>query len=248
MGTPPTIPYRGRRKWTDVAVTTCLAVLGGLLAWGVLTQEPGQYAPMRALATFTAVAAAATAALTLAQVVTRQLPPLRWERREGRDVASVHAWPGDWWHANVLDLGLGLLGATLAVMGVRAGRDWLVAGLVVGVVGAWFAVRVLLAVLGRRHNEALHVTGDAVVHESARGTARCARDQVVTVRARGESLVLLSATPVEVTACPRPWRLRRGRGTARTMVVDCSLMGHEARDLARWLESVVVERAAAPPR
>lgn len=38
--------------------------------------------------------------------------------------------------------------------------------------------------------------------------------------------------------CPRLWRTGRRVATAGDIVVDCSLMGHDAGDLAEWLRGV----------
>lgn len=207
-----------RATWGETAVDLTLAAAGTLLAWGVLAQVPREVVAVHALAWYTVVAVAATVVLAAARAATRRLPTLRRTRLDGAEAWRVRAWPGDWWHATFLDLGLVVLAGALTGLAVRAGGDWLVPGLLVAAGGAWFLVRVLLTVTGRRRNEAVWVTADAVVHDSAAGRARRPRAEVVDVRATGRGswlvLVLLDGPSV---------------------VVDCSRMGPDAEVLAGWL-------------
>lgn len=234
--TPAVVPYAGRAKWGEVVLDLVLAALGGLLARGAWSAL-GDVAFVRALAVYTAFAAAATLVLAVARVLTRRLPVL--ERgtppdATGEDAWVLRAWPGDWWHAVALDVGLAALGGWLAVLGVRAGGELVVPGLAAGVAGAWFAVRVALAATGRRSRETLRLTGTAVVHDSAWGRVRCERADVRRVTDQRSRLVLRLDRPARTLPCPRPWRGRR-RGTAETIVVDCSRSGHDVADLARWV-------------
>lgn len=230
---PPVSPYRGRDKWGDVALDVSLAVLGGLLGWGALTAL-GDVPFVRALGVYTAGAAGATLVLAVVRAGTRRLPVL--EREEAGDSWVLRAWPGDWSHATLLDLGLGVLGVWLAALGLRAGGDLVAPAVAVGVAGAWFLVRVGLTVAGRRSRETLRVTPEQVVHDSPWGRVWCPRDAVVGVTARGSRLVLRLDRPVEQRPCPRPWRRRRRGAADDEVVVDCSLTGHAAAGLARWCQ------------
>ena len=230
--TPPVSSYRGRDKWGEVALDVSLAVLGGLLAWGALTGL-GDVSFVRALGVYTAGAAAATLVLAAVRAGTRRLPVL--EHEESGDWV-LRAWGGDWLHATLLDLGLGVLGVGLAALGLRAGGDLVAPAVAVGVVGAWFLVRVGLTVAGRRSRETLRMTPDRVVHDSLWGRVWCPREAVAGVTARGSRLVLRLDRPVEQRPCPRPWR-RGQRGAADDeVVVDCSRTGHAAAGLARWCQ------------
>lgn len=236
---PPAVPFRGRAKWADVAVDLGLVVLGALLVWGVLVEVPDDVPAMRAITAYTAYAVVATLALALARAVTRQLPTLRRVERDGEEGWVVRAWPGDWWHGVALDLGLAVLAGWLAVVGLRAGGQWLVAALALAAAGVWFLGRFALSVTGRRSNETLWVTADSVRHDSTWGTVWCARSSVTDAAARrGSRLVLVLDGPARVRPCPRPWRRPR-RTPPDSVVVDCSTMGHDAPDLARWIETEV---------
>lgn len=237
MSTPKAVPFRGRARWDRVVLDLVLAALGGLASWLLLAAIPASFVPARIIAGYTAYASVVTLALALALALTRQLPTIRPARHRGEEAVGVRAWPGEWWHANALDLGLAVTGAALAVLGIQSGvRDLLVVGVLVGLVGAWFLGRVLLSVVGRRRNHALWLTASAVVHEAPWGTERCSRDSVVDVRASGGSVVLLLEAPADRQETPLPWRRRRSVSPL-TIVVDCSMMGHEAADLAAWLRS-----------
>lgn len=234
---PRAVPFRGRERWTAVAFDLGTAAVGAVLAAGVLTQVPADVVPLRALALYTVYAVAATVVLAVARALTRQLPTLRRARLGGEDAWVLRAWAGDWWHATALDAGLVVLAGWLAVLGLRAGGDWLVPSVLLASTGVWFLVRVLLGLAGRRIRETLWLTDREVVHGSPWGRARAARARVVDVAARGRGLVIRLDGPAELRPCPRPWR-RAGRGTPPDAIrLVCSDTGHDAADLVRWVRS-----------
>lgn len=238
MSVPEVIPFRGREKWGEVAGNLFLAALGSLLAWVAFSQVPADAVPMRVAAWFTVFAVGITIVLILALVGTRQLPMVESLVRDGKKGFEVHAWRGDWWHAVALDLGLGTAGVVICVLGLRAGSDWFLGALIVGALGAWFLVRALLAVGGRRRNEALLLLNDYIVHNTPAGWSGCPRSSVQMVRGRGNAVVLILKAPAVVTECPALWRGSR-RIAADSMVVRCSMMGHTAEGLAEWLQDAL---------
>jgi hypothetical protein len=196
--------------------------------------ELGDVPFVRALGVYTAGAAGATLVLAVVRAMTRRLPVL--EREEPGDSWVLRAWGADWSHATLLDLGLGVLGAWLAALGLRAGGDLVAPAVAVGVTGAWFLVRVGLTVAGRRSRETLRVTPDRVVHDSSWGRVWCPREAVVGVTPRGSRLVLRLDRSAEQRPCPRPWRRRRRGAADDEIVLDCRRTGHAAADLARWCQ------------
>lgn len=234
--TPPSRPFEGRAKWGDVLGNGTLAALGGGLAVGALVAIPDAPPAMQALIAYTLAASAATLVLAVATAATRQLPTLH----EGR----VRSWAGEWWYAVALDLGLAALAATLVAIGLDAGQGWLVLSLLVAVVGAYFAVRALLALTGRRRREGLWVSPDEVGHDAPWGTERVRRDQVARVRAStaADDLVIEVDGPIDRRPCPRPWRRGRVGAGPQRIVVDCSRTGHRAADVAEWLGTVTTSR------
>lgn len=230
---PAARPFGAREKWRDVVGNVVLAALGaGLVA--VAYAVPGDPVALRVLAAYTAGATLATLALAVAMATTRRLPTVRRVRLDGTPALAVRAWPGEWWYAVTLDAGLVVAAGTLAGLGLAAG-GWLVPSLLVGVFGLYFAARLLLAVVGRRRNEAIWLTATEVVHDASWGRERVRREQVTRVRpAIGSAQVVLEIEePARRAVCPRAWR--HGRPEDARIVVDCSWMGLEAADLARWL-------------
>lgn len=247
MSLPEAIPFRGRAKWGEAAGNLFLAALGSLLAWVAFSQVPADVVPVRAAAWFTVFAVGITIVLVLALIGTRQLPTVEPHVRDGKEGFEVHAWRGDWWHAVALDFGLGAAGVVICVLGFRAGSDWFLGALIVGAIGAWFLVRVVLAVTGRRRNEAFLLLDDYIVHSSPAGWSGCPRSSVQVVRRRGNAVVLILESPAVVTECPAMWRGRR-RIAADSMVVRCSMMGHTAEALADWLQDELGLNAEGGPR
>ncbi|WP_328527393.1 hypothetical protein OG984_16585 [Nocardioides sp. NBC_00368] len=247
MRAPEAIPFRGRAKWGEVAGNVLLAALGSLLAWVAFSQVPANVLPVRVAAWFTLFAVVITLVLVLALVVTRQMPTVEPHVHDGKAGFEVHAWRGDWWHAIGLDLGLGTAGVVICVLAVRAGSDWLLGALVVGTLGAWFLIRALLAVVGRRRNEALLFLDDYVIHRTPAGWSGCPGSSVQAVRGRGNAVVLILDSPAVVTECPALWRGSR-RIAADSMVVRCSMMGHTAEALADWLQDALGLNADGEPQ
>lgn len=247
MSAPEAVPFRGRAKWGAVAGNLLLAALGALLAWVAFSQVPADVVPVRSAAWFTVFAVGITIVLVLALVGTRQLPTAEPLVRDGKKGFEVHAWRGDWWHAVALDVGLGITGVVICVLGLRAGSDWFLGSLIVGALGAWFLVRALLAVGGRRRNEAFLLLDDYIVHSTPAGWSGCPRSSVQMVRGRGNAVVLILEAPAVVTECPALWRGSR-RIATDSMVVRCSMMGHTAEDLADWLQDALGLNAEGEPR
>lgn len=249
---PVVRPFRGRAKWDEVIGNLVLVVLGALAVTLVLVAVPADVLPIGVTVGYTVVAGLATAALAVATATTRRLPGLGEARLDGEPALVVRGWSGEWWYHLVLDSALVVLAGVLVALGLAADPSWRVPSLVLTVPGAWFLVRVLLTLTGRRRNEALWLTPDEIVHDTSWGRERVRRDQVVRVRAStvAPDLVLHVDAPVRRQLCPRPWRQRVGSPSGR-VVVDCSRMGHEVTDLADWLrEELVVATGtddAVPP-
>lgn len=228
------MPFRGRAKWGAVAFDLALAGAGALLAWGVFAQVPEEVVALWALACYTVYAVVVTVALALARAATPQLPTLRRATLDGEEAWLLRACPGDWWHAIALDLGLSASAAVLTVLGLRAGGDWVVPSLLVAVMGAWFLVRVVLVLLGRRRSPALWLTRDEVLVDSPAGRARADRGSVWRVRSRRRRLVVELDHDASWRLSPRPWRA--AVPSRDSMRLDCSTTGHRADDLAAWIE------------
>lgn len=111
--------------------------------------------------------------------------------------------------------------------------------------GVWLLARPVLAVMGRRHNEALWVTADEVVHDTSWGRERCARSDVVNVMQVLDlpRLLIVVDGPITKELCPRPWRPRRRRRRFDDdMAVDCSMMGHDTGELVSWMQETLPAR------
>lgn len=228
-------PFRGGTKWGEVAGNAALVAVGGALAAAAFVAVPPEVVAIRVLAWYTAGAVLATALLAIALALTRRLPVLHESELDGTPALVVRAWRGEWWHTTALDAGLVVVAGALLVLGLRAGGGWAGLGLLVAAAGAWFLVRVVLTLGGRRRPEALWLTGDDVVHDAAWGRERVRRDQVARVRAATtvDRLVLEVEGPVSRQTCPRPWR--RAVPGPGTIELDCAWTGHAAHDLAAWL-------------
>lgn len=214
-----------------------LAAIGAALAGGVIAQVPAGVVVMRVLAIYTLYAVAVTVLLALARALTRQLPTVRPGQLDEEKAWVLRSWAGDWWYSTALDAGLAVLGGWLAVLGLRAGGEWVLPSLVVASAGAWFLVRVGLGLVGRRSRETLWVTAGEVVHDSSWGRARGACGDVVDVSGRGTRLVIRFNAPVGMAPCPRPWRRGRRPAPPDAILFFCFGTGHEAEDLAGWVRS-----------
>lgn len=230
--------FSGRTKWGEVVVDLVLAALGTVLVLVAAPELSGRGpVGLWLLVLYTAYAVAVTLVLAAVVVATSRLPTLRESTLEGRPAVGVRSWAAPWWHATALDLGLAVTGLALAAAGLAAGGEWAVVGLLPGLVGLWFAVRVALVALGRRRRPALWLTDDELVVDSTSGRARAARTSVLHARGRGRRLVVEVDGPVTRRACPRPWR--RGTLPSSTLVLDTSDIGHRAEDLAGWVQDQV---------
>lgn len=234
MTRPPAVGFSGRAKWGEVVVDLLLAAGGALLVLVAAPELSGtRPVGLWLLVLYTCFAVAVTLVLAATVAATSQLPCLEDGVVDGRPAVVLRSWRAPWWHALALDLGLAVLGLALATVGLAAGREWAVVGTLVGVVGAWFLVRVGLVAVGRRRRPALWLTDDEVVADSPAGRARAPRADVRAVRSRGRCVVVELQRDAAWVSTPRPWRRRT---TARdTLVVDCADTGHRASDVAAWL-------------
>ncbi|MCW2817922.1 MAG: hypothetical protein JWR42_709 [Marmoricola sp.] len=238
---PRTVPFRGRARWGAVATNLALAAGGAVLSAAVLIEVPRSVTVMHVLAWGTVYATVLTLVLAVALALTRQLPTVRRERLDGQDALVLRAWPGEWWHALALDLGLAVTAGVLVTLGLLAGSSWAWVTVTAGLVGAWFLARVVLTVLGRRRNEAVWLTPEEVVHDGPAGRERLRRTAVQRVRhAEGTHLLrIVSDGPVERETCPRPWRPRRRGTRPDDLWVDLALVGHDLDDVAAWLHEEI---------
>lgn len=238
MGRPGAAPFRGGAKVRAVVANLVIAALGAVLAAAALLAVPADVTAVRVVGWYSVYAVLATSALAGALALTRQLPTVQEARLGDEDALVVRAWAGEWWHALALDLGLGVVGVLLMVLGVRAGAGWTVPGLLAGLLGAWFLVRVGLSLAGRRRNDALWLTAADVVHDSRSGRERVSRDQVRhTWAVDGTTYLLLVVAGARCSElCPLPWRPRRGAVRDDEIVMECSRLGHDVDALARWLQ------------
>lgn len=244
---PPLRRFHGREKWGAVAGNLVLALLAAGAVVGVLAAVPRDVTAVMLLVGYTAYAGLLTLGLAIATSLTDWLPVVGAGTVDGEQAVGVRARPAEWWYAVALDAGLLVLGCALVGVGLAAGGQWALWSVPIGLVGAWFGVRALLAITGRRRVEALWLTADHVVHDAPWGRERVGRDQVSEVRPiSGTSYVLLRVDgPVERTLCPRWWRGpdRRARpaegtgaetGTGR-IELRCADVGHDPADLAAWV-------------
>ncbi|GGO77882.1 hypothetical protein GCM10012276_34020 [Nocardioides deserti] len=242
---PPPRGFGGREKWGAVVANLVLALLAAAAVAGVLAAVPRDVTAVMLLVGYTAYAGLLTLGLAVATALTDRLPVVGAGTVDGEPAVGVRARPAEWWYAVALDVGLLVLGCALVGVGLAAGGEWALWSLPIGLVGAWFGVRALLAITGRRRVEALWLTADHVVHDAPWGRERVGRDQVSEVRPiSGTSYVLVRVDgPVERTLCPRWWRGpdRRARpaddtggGTGR-VELRCADVGHEPADLGAWL-------------
>ena len=232
------VSFAGRTKWGEVLGNLVLAALGAVLLLVAAPELSGREPiGLWLLVVYTAYAVAVTLVLAAVVVGTSRLPTLDEATIEGRPAVGVRSWAPPWWHANALDLGLAATGVALAVAGLAAGGDWAVVGILPGLVGLWFAVRVALVAVGRRRPPALWLTDDEVVVDAPAGRARAARSSVRAVRSRGRRVVVELDREATYEPCPRPWR--HGPLSRTTLVLDASDVGHRAADLADWLQAEV---------
>lgn len=245
MTLPPAVPYSGRDKRSEVAFNLALVVGGSLLVAVGAAQVPQDLTWMWVLISYTVFAVLCTALLACVQATKSQLPTLSAATFESEPALVLQSWRAPWWHANALDLGLGVVGAWLALLGAAAGAELAVVGALAGCVGLWFLVRVGLVLAGKRRRPALWLTRDEVVVDSPSGRARGPRSSIRRVRSRAARVVIELDSDADWALCPGPWR-PRGRPLARaTLVLDCSETGHRAADLADWLERSRTDSACA---
>lgn len=235
MSLPPPVPFSGRDKWSEIAFNLALAAGGSALVALVVPQLAPGVTALWALVAYTGYAVVVTLALVIVQVGTSRLPTMERATLDGEPALRVRSWRAPWWHAVSLDLGLGILGAALLVLGLSTGGDLAVVGLLFGLVGLWFLGRVGLVVLGRRFPPTLWLTADELVLDLPSGRARGRRASVARVHARGRRLVVRLEGPSRWSPTPWPWR-GRGATPPDALVLDCSETGHRAADLAAWLE------------
>ncbi|WP_210649132.1 hypothetical protein [Nocardioides sp. SYSU D00065] len=246
MSPPPAVRFAGRQKWGEVAADLALAGGGTLLAaLGAAAMTGRDPVGLLLLVAYTAYAVAATLVLAGVVAATRQLPTLTEGVVDQKRAVVARSWAAPWWHTVALDAGLAAVGIALLGAGVGAGADWGLVATVPGVVGLWFLVRVVLVLVGRRRRPALWLTDDELVLDFPAGRARSARADVASVRSRARRLVVDLDRDAAWELCPRPWR--SAVADRRTLVLDCSDLGHRADDLAAWLAGELDGSGSAPP-
>jgi len=233
--TPAIRPFTGRDKWGHVAMYAALSGLGLLLAWGAWAVDH-ENTFLRVLVLYTLVGVALTAILAVALAFTGRLSTLREETFEGRPARVLQSWAGEWWHTIALDAALATGAFVLAGLGIRQGADLLWPGVVVGIVGLWWLVRIILSATGRRHREGLRLTADELVLESGEGRLRCPPGAVTGVTTREDWGVVVGIRDGAVIKhCPWPWRSRSRRLGEHIGVVDVGMTAHSNADVAHWL-------------
>lgn len=174
--------------------------------------------------------------LVVAASVLHRLPTIAPGRLDGAPALVVRAWPGQWlgWLAGELAMAVTLLAE--GALAIRTGGDYAIWSVPLLVGGTLLLGRVGLAAAGRRHNESLGVTAEALVHQADWGSERCPLGAVTeaTASPSGAQILIRSAQPVARRRGPWPWRPKQPREPAE-MLVDCWLMGHPADDLADWV-------------
>ncbi|MGN0065787.1 MAG: hypothetical protein ACI379_16245 [Nocardioides sp.] len=241
MPLPPTHPYTGRDKRGDVAFHVILAVLGGAAAlWGMAT-VPAEQLWLRALIGNGVWGVVLSVGLVAAMVDKDHLPPVRRTVVDGQPAHVLRTWDQKWWHTCGFDLGLLCTGIVMVVAGLAVGGKEGTAALVLAPVGLWFHVRFVLVALGRRRRQALWVTPDAVVLDTANGRARAPLHALVDVRLDDVGRVVLDAPgAVEWQPTPRVWRERAVPVDGDALTFDPTLTAHSAADLVVWLRARIL--------
>lgn len=250
MSIPPPARFRGWNKWKHVLTYVAIAAAAFVLVAIVVAAVPRDVLAMQVLAAYTALGGLLSLVLAVALLLTRQLPAGREATLDGEPAVVFRAWRPQWWFEVATDVGLGLLGGVLFGLAATASPEWLLWGFLPLLVGLWFLARAGLALVGRRHDEALWITQREVVHDTAWGRERCARADVTDVVEFEEHdrLIIVSRAPVQRDLCPRPWRRAVVRVRDDDMGVDCSLMGHTNHELVRWLQETIPAGGAAAIR
>jgi hypothetical protein len=234
MGDAETTSYDRRARRADLGADLAILVVGLAGAAVILTQVPADVVAMRALAVYALFAALGAGVLAVARLRTRTFPGLREATVDGRPARGVRAWSGPFVHSVSLDVGLVALGAVVSSIGVASGSAWAALWVPALVATAWFAVRVVLVLVGRRRVDALWLTDQHVVHDSAAGRARIPRTDVESVRPWSGGLFVDGPT----SRSGPPLGFRAGaRARPGELRVDTSLMGVGPHDLAAWLRA-----------
>lgn len=238
---------RGRERRTEIAFHLGLLVVGVTFAVGVGAAPIGDYLAVQIIVVYTILVGVAAGVLAVALLLTAALPGVSERQIDGERGRGFHAWRGDWIFSVGVDIGLVVLGVVLIVLGVRDVESWAPFTIPGAAVTAWFAVRVLLVVTGRRRNEALWLTDEHLVHDSADGRARLRRDDVSAIVSGKVSMVVLAERPVDRQGPPPGWR-PYGRAQANELRIDCALTGPTAEQLQRWLEDQLGRTATSTSR
>lgn len=234
---PSPAPFTGWAKWKQALPLLGIAAGAALYVVIIAVAVPRDVTAMWVLAGYTFLAGLVCLGVALALLLARQLPTARETVLDGQPAVLLRAWRGTWWFDLFLDTGIGALGLTLGVLGLLEGGEWVPWSVLALLAGAWFLARPILAMLGRRHNEALWVSAEEVVHDTSWGRERCRRSDIDRVIRLLDSSTLIIVVDGQITRelCPRPWR-PRPRKRMDNIAVDCSLMGHDTGELIAWLQ------------
>lgn len=233
---PQAFPYAGRRKWSTVTLLVALALVAAAMA-AVIFAIDDPPAAMLVLGAYVAFGTALLLVMAAGNVATTQLPTVSSSEIDGQTVVGVRGWRLPWWPRVVSNVADTVALVLIGVLGLLEGGEWAPFAVLALVVAIWPAGRVVLALLGRRHSDALWVSADEVLGFDGHGSYRCSRGDVVKVIGGTESdTVIVVATRVHRRPCPRPWAGRR-RWADDELGLDCTVTAHDPEGLATWLRA-----------
>lgn len=237
------LPVRGYPR-EDRRLQVWLTVpylFGSLVMTGIYATLVPLDVPVLLVVFVTLVVVSTLVVLLISALATlRRLPTLEQDQWRGIEVETVRGWPGEWWTFLTLYAVQSATLLAVAVLGFRAGGEWAWGAAVASALGVWIGGWVLMAVIGRRHNEALSVGNSMVFHRANWGSETCSLASVTGAEpgVSGKVLIIESGTPVNRVVSPWPWP-GKPPSAPNQMKVKTSLMGHSAQDLAAWLRTQV---------